>query len=135
MSKQTDLSKEQLLELVCQQTKQLAQNKDTIKQLESKLDQKQRDYLKLWQERFGAKSERYMADPDQLKLDFGDTAETEDVAAGIYQANEQRGSWASGSWASGSRTRDPRSQAQAAKKTRRILARPPASHRNHPRHR
>ena len=91
MSKPTDLSKEQLLELVGQQTKQLAQNKDRIEQLESKLDQKQRDYLKLWQERFGAKSERYMADPDQLKLDFGDTPETEDVAAGIHQANDEAG--------------------------------------------
>lgn len=70
-----DLTKEQLLELV-------ASKEARIKQLES-------DYLKLWQERFGAKSERYIADPDQLKIDFGDTPETEDVAAGLHQANEE----------------------------------------------
>ena len=62
---------------------------DTIKQLEAKIELQNREYLKLWQERFGAKSERYIADPDQLKLDFGDTAESEDAAEGLHQAQAE----------------------------------------------
>ena len=69
---------------------QLVQAKDdTIRQLEIKLDLAQKDYLKLWQERFLARSERYLADPDQLRLDFGDTEEAADAAAGLHEALEE----------------------------------------------
>lgn len=79
MNDPAGFTKQQLLET-------LAAKDNAIQQLEAKLAQQQREFLKLWQERFGAKSERYIADPDQLKLDFGDTPESEDAAEGLHQA-------------------------------------------------
>ena len=83
------LSKQELLELVAKKDKQVLIKDDTIRQLEAKLDAKEKAYLKLWQERFGAKSERYIADPDQLIIDFGDTAESADAAEGLHEAIEE----------------------------------------------
>jgi hypothetical protein len=104
------LSKQQLLDLIQDQaskltdretqladretqlaanSKELAQSKDTVRQLEAKIDQQQKDYLKLWKERFAAKSERYIADPDQLRIDFGDTPESADAADGLAEAAEE----------------------------------------------
>lgn len=80
------LSKQELLQQLASRDQQLAAKDDVIAQLQVKLDQKERDFLKLWQERFGARSERYIADPDQLKLDFGNTPESEDAAAGLHLA-------------------------------------------------
>lgn len=99
------LSKPQLLDLVQKQTKamahsetqllekeqQLAQHKDIIKQLEAKLDAKEKEYLKLWRERFEARSERYIANPDQLRIDFGDTDQAADAADGLAEAVEEAG--------------------------------------------
>jgi transposase len=91
-----ELSKQQLLDLIQGQSKELAvtnralaQSKDVIKQLEVKIDAKDRAYLKLWKERFAAKSERYIANPDQLRIDFGDTPESSDAAAGLADAAEE----------------------------------------------
>ncbi len=72
-------------------TRTIAQQSDIIKQLEAKLEAKEKAYLKLWLERFAAKSERYIADPDQLRMDFGDTAESADAAAGLAEAVEEAG--------------------------------------------
>ncbi len=83
------LSKQQLLELLAKKDQQLLIQDDTVKQLLAKLDAQEKAYLKLWQERFGAKSERYIADPDQLKIDFGDTAESADAADGLHEAIEE----------------------------------------------
>jgi transposase len=97
------LSKQQLLDLIQDQTskltaretqlaansKELAQSKDTVRQLEAKIEQQQKDYLKLWKERFAAKSERYIANPDQLRIDFGDTPESADAANGLTDAAEE----------------------------------------------
>jgi transposase len=92
------LSKEQLLELIDEQSIALAEHQqqilikaDTIKQLEAKIAQQERDYLKLWQERFAARSERYIADPDQLRIDFGDTLESADAAEGLHLAKAEAG--------------------------------------------
>lgn len=106
------LSKEQLLEFIDEQSTALAQantslahantsladqqrqlliNNDTIKQLEAKIAQQERDYLKLWGERFAAKSERYIADPDQLRIDFGDTLDSADAAEGLHLAKAEAG--------------------------------------------
>jgi transposase len=96
MQDPTPPSSEQLLAELAQKEERLVQNKkllaqqeDTIKQLEAKLDAQDRAYLKLWQERFAAKSERYIADPDQLRIDFGDTAESADAADGLHEAREE----------------------------------------------
>jgi len=65
---------------------QLATKDDIIKQLEQKNKELELAYLKLWRERFESRSERYIADPDQLRLDFGDTADAADAAAGLADA-------------------------------------------------
>ena len=67
---------------------EVAKRDDVIRQLEAKIEQLEKDYLKLWQERFAAKSERYIANPDQLRLDFGDTDEAHDAAEGLADAIE-----------------------------------------------
>ena len=71
------------------QTKEVTRRDDVIKQLEAKLEEAERDYLKLWRERFAAKSERYIDDPGQLQLDFGDTTEAADAAEGLAEATEE----------------------------------------------
>jgi transposase len=68
------------------QTKEVAKRDDVIKQLEAKIEVLEKDYLKLWQERFAAKSERYIEDPQQLRMDFGDTDEAADAADGLAEA-------------------------------------------------
>jgi hypothetical protein len=70
---------------------EVAKRNDIIGQLEVKLQQLERDYLKLWQERFAAKSERYIKDPDQIRIDFGDTDESADAAEGLADAVEEAG--------------------------------------------
>ena len=103
MSPHSTLSKAQLLELIdrkqeqlasqdqqlAKHSRELAKRDDIIKQLEAKLEQAEKDYLKLWRERFEAKSERYIDDSDQLRLDFGDTDEAADAAAGLAEAIEE----------------------------------------------
>jgi transposase len=89
MTNPATLSKQQLLELVAGQSKELAQSKDIIRQLEEAIKQKDKDYLKLWRERFEARSERYIADPDQLRIDFGDTDQSADAADGLAEAVEE----------------------------------------------
>jgi transposase len=83
------LSKFQLLEQLAAQQREVARQNDIIQQLEAKLQQLQHDYLKLWQERFAARSERYIEDPDQLRIDFGDTEEAADAAEGLAEALEE----------------------------------------------
>lgn len=89
MQNPATLSKQELLELLASKDKQVLIKDDTIRQLEAKLDAKEKAYLKLWQERFAAKSERYIADPDQLRIDFGDTAEAADAADGLHESIEE----------------------------------------------
>ena len=69
--------------------KQLQVKDDVIKQLEAKIEAKDNAYLKLWRERFEAKSERYIADPDQLRLDFGNTNDAADAADGLGEAIDE----------------------------------------------
>jgi len=70
-------------------TKTIAKQDDIIRQLNSKLEEAEKEYLKLWEERFAAKSERYIEDPDQLRIEFGNTAESADAAAGLAEAVEE----------------------------------------------
>ena len=85
------LSKPQLLELLGEQQKEIARDKDVIRQLEEKNRQLEKDYAQLYRERFGRKSERYIADPDQLRIDFGDTDDAADAADGLAEAVEEAG--------------------------------------------
>ncbi len=58
------LSKSQLVELLVHRDQEIAKRDDVIRQLEGKLQLLETDYLKLWRERFAAKSERYIENPD-----------------------------------------------------------------------
>ena len=69
--------------------KDLDQTKDINRQLEAKNRQLEKDYLQLFRERFGRKSERYIAEPDQMRIDFGDTDDAADAADGLAEAVEE----------------------------------------------
>jgi transposase len=114
MTHLASLPKPQLLELLAQQTQTLAdrdtelqakgselesqreqlrqqdialQTKDqTIEQLTQERDEYKLAFDKLVQQRFRNRSERYLENPDQLRLDFGDTAEAADAALGLAEA-------------------------------------------------
>lgn len=62
---------------------------DIIKQLEQKNTDWELAYNKLWRERFAARSERYIDNPDQMRLDFGDTDAAADAADGLADAVEE----------------------------------------------
>lgn len=79
---------EQAIQLATQ-LKEVVKRDDVIQQLEAKIEKLEKDFLKLWQERFAAKSERYINNPDQLRIDFGDTNEAADAAAGLADAVEE----------------------------------------------
>lgn len=65
------------------------QTKDqTIEQLAQERDEYKLAYNKLLQQRFRNRSERYIDDPDQLRIDFGDTDEAADAALGLAEAVE-----------------------------------------------
>ena len=113
------LSKQQLLELIGQQQqvlatsqqelaasheelaasheelaasqKDLARERDITRQLEEKNRQLEKEYLQLFRDRFGRKSERYIADANQLRIDFGDTDDAADAADGLAEAVEDAG--------------------------------------------
>jgi len=83
------LPNEQLLEMLKAKDDELAAKDDIIKQLEEKNYDLEQAYSKLWRERFEARSERYISDPGQLCLDFGNTADAADAAAGLADAVEE----------------------------------------------
>ena len=105
------LSREQLLELLTQQEfalqAQEAQLKSYHEQLReqdmalqlkdqtiTKLQQQNQEwelaYNELLQRAFRKQSERYLNDPDQLRIDFGDTSEAADAAQGLADAIEEQ---------------------------------------------
>lgn len=88
LARSKGLVEEQSKELA-QSQQELARGQDIIRQLEEKLERLEKDYMQLWRERFGAKSERYIENPDQLRLDFGDTDEAADAAEGLADAVEE----------------------------------------------
>ena len=106
MTHRETLSKVQLLELLDQNEQQHAlalqtqrdqlrqqdvglQTKDlTIKELTQERDEYKLAFDKLMQQRFRNRSERYIDDPDQLRIDFGDTDEAADAALGLADAVE-----------------------------------------------
>jgi transposase len=93
MSDAATFSKQQLVQKLEVSQQELATerrehlvSKDIIRQHEEKIRQLEKDYLQLFRERFGRKSERYIAAPDQLRLDFGDTDDAADAAEGLADA-------------------------------------------------
>lgn len=102
------LSKPQLLALLKEQEhsyqeqlqshrQQLQQQDITWQENELKIQEltQQRDEYKLaldklMRQRFESRSERYLENPDQLRLDFGDTDEAADAALGLGEAVEEQ---------------------------------------------
>ena len=70
------------------QADEIARKSDIIKQLEQKVQELELAFDKLWRERFESRSERYIGDPAQLRLDFGDTDDAADAADGLADALE-----------------------------------------------
>jgi transposase len=103
MTDVTALSREELLEFVGQleqKSQRLEENNQYLQQQTQQLEVKtqqleqERDtwklaYEKLWHQRFAARSERYIADPRQLVLDFGESEEVVDAAEGLSLAVEE----------------------------------------------
>lgn len=89
MTDPSTLSKEQLIQLLETQQTELQKKDSIIVQLEEKSAAWEAAYHKVWHERFSARSERYIADPSQLRLDFGDTDEACDAASGLGDALEE----------------------------------------------
>jgi transposase len=63
---------------------------DSNAELREKLDQKELELKLLIERFFGRKSERFIENPDQLKLEFGDSDQVEDAIEGIKQAKEEQ---------------------------------------------
>jgi transposase len=60
-----------------------------IIELQQQSDEWKLAYNKLLQRTFGRRSERYLDNPDQLRLDFGNTPEAADAANGLADAVEE----------------------------------------------
>jgi transposase len=71
-----------------QQDIELQTKDQKIAQLKQERDEYKLAFDKLMQQRFRNRSERYIDDPDQLRLDLGDTDEAADAAAGLADAVE-----------------------------------------------
>lgn len=66
------------------------QSKDlTIAELEQTKQEWELAYNELVQRAFGKRSERYIHNPDQLRIDFGDTDEAADASQGLADAVEE----------------------------------------------
>jgi transposase len=82
--------------LIIEQGKQLVQRDYTIAEqakavvaLKQLSDEQQLTIAELLQQAYRNRSERYREDPNQLKLDFGNTPEAADAAEGLAQAVEE----------------------------------------------
>jgi hypothetical protein len=71
-----------------QQDIALQLNEQTILELTQERDEYKLAYDRLMQQRFRNRSERYIGNPDQLRIDFGDTDEAADAALGLADAVE-----------------------------------------------
>jgi transposase len=61
----------------------------TIDELQKEKQELELTIAELLQRAFRRRSERYLADPNQLRLDFGDTPEAADAAEGLAEAIEE----------------------------------------------
>lgn len=83
-SQQTELAAQR--EKLREQDMALQLKDQTIERLEQERDEYKLAFNKLMEQRFRHRSERYIDDPDQLRLDLGDTDEAADAAAGLADA-------------------------------------------------
>jgi transposase len=67
----------------------LVEQARTITQLHQRVQEQELAINELLQRAFRHRGERYVEDPNQLKLDFGDTPEAADAAAGLAEAVQE----------------------------------------------
>ena len=98
MPDRTALTKAELLSALEQQDAQLQEQDAKQQEQDAKLERisRERDEFKLaWEEllrrRFRNHSERYLDNPDQLRLDFDDSDDAADAATGLGEAVEALG--------------------------------------------
>src|SRR5262249_40935026 len=60
-----------------------------VKEQKEQLAEQQLEITELMRRAFQRRSERYLANPDQMLLDFGQTPEAGDAAAGLADAKEE----------------------------------------------
>jgi transposase len=72
----------QLAETISEQSEKISEQNRTIQEQQLTINE-------LMQRAFRHRRERYVEDPNQLKLDFGDTPEAADAAAGLAEAVEE----------------------------------------------
>lgn len=86
-NKEADLASQR--EQLRQQDISLQLKDQAIAKLEQERDEYKLAFDKLMQQRFRNRSERYLDNPDQLRMDFGDTPEAADAALGLAEAVEE----------------------------------------------
>jgi transposase len=75
--------------LVVELARRVERQQGQISKLQSKYEKLQLEYNELLQRSFRKRSERYLANPYQMLLDFGETPEAGDAAAGLAEAKEE----------------------------------------------
>ena len=75
--------------LLVEQARALVEQRQKITALQQQVEEQQLTINELLQRAFRHRSERYLEDPKQLKLDFGETPEVADAAAGLADAVEE----------------------------------------------
>ena len=75
--------------LIVEQARAITEQSEKITGLEQRVQEQQLTISELLQRAFRHRSERYLEDPNQLKLDFGNTPEAADAAAGLADAVEE----------------------------------------------
>ena len=75
--------------LIVELAQTVGEQSQTITELNQQAEEQQLTINELLQQAFGRRRERYVADPNQMKLDFGNTDEAGDAADGLAEAIEQ----------------------------------------------
>jgi len=75
--------------LLVEQARAIAEQAEKIAEQNRTIQEQQLTINELMQRAFRHRSERYLEDPNQLKLDFGNTPEAADAAAGLAEAVEE----------------------------------------------
>ena len=75
--------------LLVEQARAIVEQGQKITTLQQQVEEQQLTINELLQRAFRHRSERYLEDPKQLKLDFGETPEVADAAAGLADAVEE----------------------------------------------
>jgi len=104
MNDPKSLSRDELLKLLSQQDAELQSQRERLRKQDIDLQTSQLEieklkqagqewelaYNKLLQQAFRRRSERYLEDPNQLRIDFGDTDAAADAAVGLADALEDQ---------------------------------------------